>query len=192
MLYDILKNRSAVWLLKVLHDNEVYQKSYSLSHSELLFRSTFDSIDDSDLFLLESHGLIGIEENDGEKSYSITQQGIRFIKALDQLKAVLEHKHVDVEKKVNIKYDLHDMEKKILLTMHQLSKGKKGSSIELTDVSKKLYRLKRVPPNVAKHADNLHKLNLIEKKKKGNKLSVALTMTGMRVLNENAGESVKF
>ncbi len=192
-LYDILKNRTAVWILKTLHDNEVFRKSYSLSEHELVFRATLEHLDRADVSLLESHGLIGVEHSDGMKSYSITQKGIKFVKTLDQLKHVLENTvEVSPEKKVNIKYDLHDMEKKILLTLHQLSKGRQGHSVELTDVSKKLYKLKRVPPNVAKHADNLSKMNLIEKKRKDDKMSVALTVTGMRVLNEHVGESVRF
>ncbi len=191
-LYDILRNRTAVWLLKVLHDNEVYRKSYSLSAEDLAFRAMLNGLDQTDLMLLEGHGLIGVERHDGRASYTITHKGIKFVQTLDSLKNVLDNSHVAQEKKVNVKYDLHDMEKKILLVLHQLSKGKHGHSVELTDVSKKLYKSKRVPPNVAKHADNLSKLNLIDKRKKGEKMSVALTMTGMRVLNENVGQSVRF
>lgn len=186
-LYEVLTNRNAVWILKVLHDNEVHKKSYMIRSSDLAHSTNPPILPEDAISVLQSHNLISTEMINGERIFSITQKGAKFIESFDQLVSVMNHKasvpiHQPAQQKVRVEYGLNDFEKKIMETIMVLQKKKKSQYLELGDVSHHMYKTKRTPPTVSKAVNNLSDLNLVEKKKSGEKFSVALTPSGLKVL----------
>lgn len=186
-LYEILTNRSAVWILKVLHDNEVHKKAYMIRSSDLAHASNPPKLPEDAISVLQSHNLISTEMINDERIFSITQKGAKFIETFDQLVSVMNHKvqmqiKQPAQQKVRVEYGLNAFEKKILESIMILQKKKKSQYLELGEVSHHMYKTKRTPPTVSKAVNSLHDLNLIEKKKSGEKFSVALTPSGLKVL----------
>ncbi|MBW3022900.1 hypothetical protein KY308_02260 [Candidatus Woesearchaeota archaeon] len=184
MLYDVLKNRASVNILKILYDNELANKnSYSLKKSHIQAVIKDDLALDSALITLGYEGLILKEEVEGELFISITEKGKQFIAIFDQLILLLSSKAEEARQQVEIKYELTDAEKKLLLTLYKLQK-ETGKEISLSDLSRELYPYEdseKKKSKVSSLLSRLQEMNLVEKIKKERKTYSSITESGEKV-----------
>jgi len=188
MLYDVLSSRACVNLLKILYDNEVLRKnSYSLKKSEILQSIRDKGAVDSAIITLAYEALILKEEAEGELHISITEKGKKFIALFDQLIALIKEEEVISAPKVEIKYDLTDAEKRILLTLYQMQK-ETGKEISLSDLARELHPYEDYEKKKTKISNiltRLQEMNLAEKTKKERVVYASVTQSGEKVANSN-------
>jgi len=188
MLYDVLSSRACVNLLKILYDNEVLRKnSYSLKKSDILQSIRDKGAVDSAIITLAYEALILKEEAEGELHISITEKGKKFIALFDQLVVLMKEEEVISAPKVEIKYDLTDAEKRILLTLYQMQK-ETGKEISLSDLARELHPYEDYEKKKTKISNiltRLQEMNLAEKTKKERVVYASVTQSGEKVANSN-------
>lgn len=100
MLYDILKDRKAVNLLKYLYDAKDTFSIEDLGVSKELTKNLAD------------HGLVYFE-NDKNGKVALSLRGKQFIEIFDELKSIVEANHSPP--KMSLSFNLSEKEKEILL-----------------------------------------------------------------------------
>jgi len=184
-LHPILKERKCINILKVLYDNEVLNKKYSMGLSLILKRLSI-SDPSSALLLLAEKGLITTDEAEDEKILSITNKGKEFIEAFDHLVEVVEGKR-QKPKSVFVRYELTTQEKKILVLSYNISK-EIGSDF----ISVKALVMEMFPHHdynsrvgiVSKSINRLVDLNLIEKLQQNDVNYIKVTLKGIKTIDE--------
>ena len=180
LLRDILTDDYAINILKVMYDDE---KNSTLSIKSLI--ETFNSKNIStSINMLEHFELIIKEQNENGGSLALTNKGNKFIESFDVMKSNLLQK--EKAKKVKIKYEIRDDEKKILLELQKLAKEEKNENIPLKMLTKasatKLSALK-------KSLEELDQLNIVKITEISKESMVSLTEKGQELLKEKILET---
>ncbi len=186
-LYEILVNRPCVWILKELYESEVTNKKlYTIRVSDL---RKYLNIADPEQYvaILEQNGLLHVDDISQDKVISLNSKGKEFFKLFDKLKVLTESQVKIIEERplARVEYSLTDAEKKALFTVYKITK----------EVSAELPINSLIVDDPKQEAayDKLQKLNLIAKVKnpKGRGMTIELTPSGKKVLQQEINERLK-
>lgn len=188
-LYEFLNDRAAICVLKELYELEVIKKaSYTSKLSEIKNKLNFSEIGLNSINNLIKKGLITSENVNGERIMSITEKGKHFIEIFDQLVELFNPKPIEVvPKKVSIKFELTQLEKKILVIGYKISSEIGRDWVPLKTLTQELYpyeAYERKASQVSRYVARLQELNLAEKKKKGRETLIKITDKGFRTIKE--------
>ncbi len=178
MLSDILTNKTAVRVLKVIVENELTNRTYSMQFDELSLQFT-KNVRDA-ILLLADHKLLLIDES----AIAVTERGKEFIAHIDALKKLLEGK--GSEKKLRIIYDLSELEKKRLFILSKMER-EEGVPIALKNLVQELYPYEDTVHKstlLSRYVSKLESINLLAKEKSGRDILLTLTSIGKRVVKE--------
>ncbi|MFC1691386.1 hypothetical protein ACFL0W_04355 [Nanoarchaeota archaeon] len=187
-LHTLLNDRTAVCALKKVYDHEVIEKSsYTTKQSFIEESIGMTNISDS-LANLEKFGLVSSEKVEGELILSITEKGRHFIEIFDQLVELFSSKPVKiVSQSVKVKYELTDLEKKILVFASKISKESGKEFILLRTLTQEIYPYQQVSrkiSTISRYVKQLEQLNLLERKKKGRETIIKVTDNGDRIIKQ--------
>ncbi|MBI1969331.1 hypothetical protein HYS48_01440 [Candidatus Woesearchaeota archaeon] len=185
-LYDILKDREAVNMLKVLYDNEMGRKSYSMPLGKILQEPPFQGrVVGRSVELLERHDLIAMDLGE-QKNLCITERGKRFIQLIDGLREVLTEQQKPI-KSVRIEYSLTQRERQLLTIIYQMGRELGEGYVGLRAITVELYPYEDYPRKsslVSQYVGKLEKLHLVEKKKIGRNIFITVTARGKEIVQE--------
>ncbi len=190
MLYDILNNRTAVRILKLLDDNERLNKSYSLSLAQVMRNLGLFLKPKNAIMLLKAHGLLIVEEGD-EYRIGITEKGKEFIALVDELVFLMRNKAEKRRQPFEIRYDLTQSEKRILLVLSKMQQ-EIGNKVQLKNLMQELYphdNYLKKQSSISKELSKLEALHLIEKTRQGRFAFLRATDSGIRVVREQIEEN---
>jgi len=185
MLYDVLKNRASVNILKQLSENEL-KKDYTTKVSEL--KGSQREIADA-VAILASEKLIYNEDS----LLSISEKGKKFIEAFDRLVELFKAQQEQSTKNIEIQYNLSDFEKKILFVLFKVHK-ETGEDILLSSLTQELFPYEDVSRRklrVSRELSKLEQLNLVNKAKKERNVFVQITDSGLKVVKRQIVTEVK-
>ena len=191
-LYLILKDRSSINILKILYDNEVSSKKYTMLYSDMKPKL---AVSEGSLTLvnLENVGLLSAEKSDdGSLVLSITQKGKDFIDSFDKLILVMQDKKKE-KKAYHVEYGLTPMEQRILVMCSKM-KSETGKVVALRMLTQEVYPYKDPSSktgSVSKYAKKLEELNLLERVKNRNRIFFDITESGERVIKKQLIEGAK-
>ena len=186
-LHEILNNRPAVNILKLLYDQEVVLKQgYTLKLSEVQKKLSYASKPINSAQILSKNGLLSLEPVEQDYVLSITEKGKHFIEVFDQLIDLMNPSQAVKKKSVSINYNLTDLEKNILVMIYKIYK-ETGKGIQLKILTEELYPYQDSSKKmnaVSRYVNKLAELKLVEKKKEGRAVLLKVTNTGFKVINE--------
>jgi DNA-binding MarR family transcriptional regulator len=196
ILRALLTDYAAINILKFLYDRESENNSvYSIKFKEIIKRfPQFKDINKS-IVILKNFDLINEDFSEEDKIIVISAKGKHFIDIFDKL-AQLINIEKDLENKKStksfqIKYDLNQKEKKIMILIYKLSKETGNNKVLFDDLTRELYPKNNVNTSeVEKNINQLEELNLVEKTQVKNKTFLELTPTGERTIKEQLVESL--
>ncbi|MDO8643056.1 MAG: hypothetical protein Q7R76_05775 [Candidatus Woesearchaeota archaeon] len=188
---QVLLNRVAINILKIVYDHEVTNKNqYSLNLSVIQRLLLLVDAPTNALMVLANAELITTDAVHRDIVLSITHKGKEFIEAFDQLKEIYEGDARSVPTVPAIRYNLTVQEKKMLAALSKISSLSAASTVSFKTLAREL-RLEKKPSSVMRTLTKLEQLNLIKKelikpkKQKGKRqLFVALTDKGTRTVKE--------
>ena len=184
-LHPLLKDRASINILKILYDNEVSAKKFTMLYPDMKSRL---AVGEGPLTLinLEKAGLLSAEKSDdGSLVLSITQKGKDFIDQFDKLIEVMQGKKKE-KKAYQVEYNLTPMEQRVLVMCAKM-KSETGKQVALSMLTQEVYPYKdpgAKTGSVSKYAKKLEELNLLERVKKGNRTFFDVTESGERVIKE--------
>jgi len=184
MLFEVLKDRIGVNMLKILYDNEYVMKT---SHTMQLYRlnaALSNTVTLSNILRMESIGLVTAEKIEDTFILSITSKGKKFIEQLTELKQLIEAKpkSTTTRKYFTVEYEISEIGKKILLNCQKIQeKGQKATLKKLTNKLFPKEKTKKVS-YVSKQLKEVEELKLIEKNEKNKTIEIVLTDSGKRVV----------
>jgi len=183
-LYDLLTDRGAVNVLKVLYVQEVEKSgSYTMKLAEVKSEVGFSFKTDESLSILSEIGLIVVDDGENDKLLSITEKGKEFIGIFDQLKEVFDGKKKQ-ESKIALKYELTPLERKILVFCLKIGKEVGSEYVSLKSLAEEVYPTKANNSTVSRYANKLCELNLLDKKKEGRNSYYKVTDKGKKTVKE--------
>lgn len=191
-LHPLLKDRACINILKILYDNELSAKKYTMLYSEM---KPMLSVAESPLSLvnLEKAELLSAEKSDdGSLVLSITQKGKDFIDQFDKLIAVMQGRKEE-KKAFQVEYNLTPMEQRILVMCAKI-KSESGGIVPLKMLTQEVYPYKDPSAktgSVSKYAKKLEELNLLGRMKRNNRTFFDVTESGERVIKEQFLNSAK-
>jgi hypothetical protein len=186
-LYEILIHKPCIWVLKELYDAEVvHKKVYTVKASDLQKYSKIAN-PEKYIAILHANGLIHVDDILHDKVISLNQKGKDFFKLFDKLKVLTESQVKIIEDRpiAKVEYTLTEAEKKALLTVHKITQ-EVGYELPINSLI--------IEDSHQDSAyDKLQQLNLIAKIKnpKGKGMTITLTPTGKRVLQQEFSEKLK-
>jgi predicted transcriptional regulator len=184
-LYTLLRDRASINVLKILCENEISDKNYTMQYGALKKKLSVDERDNT-LGNLEKAGLVASEKNDsGELVLSITQKGKDFVAVFDKLVEVMAGKKEE-PKAYQVKYDLTWLEERMLVICSKI-KAESGALVGLQALTQEVYPYKdptRTSGTISKYAKKLEELNLMTRVKKNNRTFFDVTESGERVVEE--------
>jgi predicted transcriptional regulator len=196
ILRALLTDYAAINILKFLYDKESENNSvYSIKFKELIKRFLqFKDINKS-IAILKDFNLINEDFSKEDRIIVISAKGKHFIDTFDKLVQLtdlengLENKKS--QKSFQIKYDLNQKEKKIMILVYKLSKETGNNKVLFDDLIRELYPKNNAnTEEVEKEITQLEELNLIETTSIKKKVFVELTPTGERTIKEQLVESL--
>jgi len=191
-LYNILTNRTSVNTLKTVYDNEILEKKgYSIKLSDINHKLNSE-VPNSAIMILEQEGLINKDEVDNDTVLSITNKGKEFIEVFDQLVELFEEKKksdnkIEGKKNFQVKYELTNQEKRILMLTYRISKEAGMQFIELKSLVTELYPYddyKKKISGVSRYISKLEELKLMERKKQNRKSMIKVTENGFKTIKQ--------
>ena len=193
---QVLTNRTAINLLKMVYDHEVTHKNqYTLNLSTIQKILLFVEPPTSALLLLSAAELITTDAVHGDVVLSITHKGKEFIEAFDQLKEIYEGEEQPVSAPA-IRYNLTLQEKKALGALGKITSLSTTPTVSINILARDL---RAKTSTLMRTLAKLEQLNLIKKeskqqpkkestaskKQKGKRqLLVSLTDKGSRTVKE--------
>ncbi len=184
-LYTLLKDRASINILKILSETETVEKKYSISYDEVLDRLAVSERDDT-LLNLQAGGLVSAEQSENNGMVlSITQKGKDFVSHFDKLIEVMNGKKQEA-RAYQVKYDLAEMEKKILLISKNVF-AETGELVELNSLAAEIYPMQDITgkvDEVSENARRLEEMNLLERLEAEDATYFDVTDTGSRVVRE--------
>lgn len=189
-LYPLLKDRACINVLKILYDNEVMDKKYTMSYTHVEDHLSVPG-SPATLEVLESAGLIGSEySEEGILVLSITKKGKEFIEQFDKLIEVMNGKKKE-KKAYSVKYELTDVEQRILIMCAKM-KSETGTAVMLKSLTHEVYPYNDPSSksrSVSNAAKRLEELNLIKRIKNNNRIFFDVTESGEKVIKEQFMDS---
>ncbi|MFH1064687.1 MAG: hypothetical protein V1729_06395 [Candidatus Woesearchaeota archaeon] len=184
-LYPLLKDRACINVLKILYDNELIDKRYTMSYTQVEERISVSGTH-STLENLESAGLVSSEySEEGILVLSITKKGKEFIEQFDRLIDVMNGKKED-KKAYQVKYELTSAEQRVLIMCSKM-RSESGTAVMLKALTQEVYPytdpLSKTRA-VSNSAKRLEELNLIKRIKNNNRIFFDVTETGEKVIKE--------
>lgn len=184
-LYHLLRDRKAINILKLLYDNEIIKKKFSLNLSKACEKLAIDEAEASILNLVE-YNLVTTDALGDDKVMSITNKGKEFIEAFDHMIEIIEGKRAK-PKSVHVRYELTIHEKKVLVLTHKIS-----NEIGSEHVAVKALVMEMYPHHahntrigiVSKNINRLEELNLIETTKQNETRYLRVTDKGEKTIIE--------
>jgi len=184
MLFEVLKDRIGVNMLKILYDNEYVLKT---SHTVPLYRinaALSNTVTLSNILRMESISLLTAEKIEDTFILSITTKGKKFIEQLSVLKLLIESepKTTTSRKYFTVEYEISEIGKKILLICHKIQET--GKKVTINKLSKQLFpkeKTKKVS-YVTKQLKEIENLNLIKRDENSKTSEIKLTDSGKRVV----------
>src|SRR3972149_12216976 len=108
-LYEVLKERRSINLLKSIYDREIiHRRSHTTKLSDIMENTPFEDVAPA-IELLESHGMISHETVQGEHIVTITEKGKNFAEAFDFMRRIFKDE-IKKEEQVRISYQLQGEE----------------------------------------------------------------------------------
>jgi CTP-dependent riboflavin kinase len=187
-LHRLLTDRIAVRVLKTLYDEEIAKKSsYTLKLEEISKKLGLEHIPDNSVANLDDNKLINLEMVEDQPILSISQKGKHFIEIFDQLVELFNAENLQPKNNVSIKYELTNLEKRILVLTLKI-----GKEIGPENVSLKLLTMEIFPhevyekklSTVSRYVKKLEELKLVERRKEGRLSYVKLTEKAFRIIKE--------
>ena len=177
-LYDVLRTRETINLLKLLYDKEHKERSahtltLAQADSILGFKVSLNTV-----LMLEAAGLITAEKVEDSFVMGLQSRGKDFIEAFDDMKSAFDGT-AKKDKAIRLEYDLTKQEENILKT---LDGGKTMAKLVKKLFPRSNQSTKR--RQVSKDVSRLEKLKLIRKDRKGRETVIEPTPQGRRVLDE--------
>jgi len=195
-LRDLLKDYAAINILKFLYDKESEKESvYSIKSKEIIkIFPKFKNIDKS-IDILKYFNLINEDFIKEDRIIVISAKGKHFIDIFDKLVQITNFAKPFETKKLHksfqIKYDLDQKEKKIMILVYKLSKETGNNKILFEDLVREMYPKNNANiEEIEKEISQLEDLNLIEKSQIKSKRFLELTPTGERTIKEQLVESL--
>ncbi len=189
-LRPLLKDRTAVNILKLIYDSEVLQKNSYTTRLSRIAGKTGGGIAGKlrarrSARKLADYGLIAFDSVDKDYVMSITNKGREFIEVFDQLVELFAPEKKG-RKQVAIKYELTNQEKRILVLSHKISKECGGEFIQLKMLVQELYPYNHAGKTsaVSRYVSRLEELGLMQRKKEGRQTFIAATEAGFRTIRE--------
>lgn len=174
-----MRDRKAVRLLKLLHDNEKLLRHYTLSlgHARALLGLWRKPMRQARL--LVRHKLAMADQNPLSKEIylSITAKGMHFVEGLDRLRELLTAKPRPARPYIN--YDLGESERRCLNILFKLQL--EGSCPSLKELARELNTR---PATVSRTAKRLAELGFLEKEGQGSNALLKLTESGAQLVRE--------
>ena len=185
-LRDVLTDRHAVVLLKILYDNEVLQKSsYTMKLSYAKTRLNLMLAPKDSARALADAGLVAMDILDNDVVLAITSKGKEFIEVFDQLVDLFRPKIVQ-PRSVSVKYELVGMEKKILALTYRIGKEAGTDKISLKTLVQDLYPYDQSGKAgiVSRYVSRLEEIGLMRRSKEGREAFVEITEVGSKTIRE--------
>ncbi len=195
ILRALLTDYAAINILKFLYDKESEKNSvYSIKFKEIIKRFPQSEDINKSIVILKNFDLINEDITKEDKIIVISAKGKHFIDTFDKLVQLTNIEEGSDNKKTTksfqIKYDLNQKEKKIMILVYKLSKETGNNKVLFDDLTRELYPKNNVNASeVEKNINQLEELNLVEKTQVKNKIFLELTPTGERTIKEQLVES---
>src|SRR3989344_3396092 len=143
-LHHLLKDRTAIRILKMLYDQEAMKKGYTMRLSYAKNRLGILLSPGSSAELLGEKGLVGIVHVDNDMVMSIINKGKEFIEVFDQLIELFAAKDGKEGKaafadKVKVRYELTMQEKRIIVLCYKISREIGREFIAMKTLVEELY-----------------------------------------------------
>lgn len=192
-LHRILKDRTAIRILKMLYDQEAMKKGYAMKLSYAKNRLGMVLSPGSSVELLSKFSLVGIDHVGNDMVMSITNKGKEFIEIFDQLVEIFAGKEGKEGKaafadKVKVRYELTMQEKRIIVLCYKISKEIGRDFVALKTLVEELYPNQLNQTNktstVSRYISRLEEIKLMEKKKEGRNSYVKVTEKGLKTIKE--------
>jgi predicted transcriptional regulator len=183
-LFEVLRDRAAINILKVLYDNSQQSKSkHTMLFTDIVKKIPF-KVPTKAIFILTKHKLIQSDILEKEYIISLSSKGKEFIQILDELKEILVDKK---EKKHNahINYSLTESEKRILVMIKRISNEIGPNNITLKNLTIELFPhevYEKKSRLVTRYITKLQQLKLVERSRKGRESAIKLTESGERTI----------
>lgn len=185
-LYELLQDRAAVNMLKVLYDNDG-QRAYATKLGHIQQRLGMPALPVSAQRLLTA-GLANADAVGHDAVFSITEKGKHFIEIFDQLIAVTNGQRIGKKHNgMSIRYALTQLEKQMLVAVEKICAGSGKSRISVHAVSRELYPSEEPKEKVAallRYAQQLTELGLLRHEQIGKNTLLGLTEQGSRIIQE--------
>lgn len=185
-LYDLLKDRTAIRILKALYDHEASKKnSYTLHLNEISRSLGLADYPKESAENLSGFGLVAMDTVNGDIVMSITNKGKDFIEIFDQLIELFMPEKVG-KKMISVKYELTIQEKKILVLSYKISKESGSDFIAMNTLVQELYPYNQSgkASAVSRHISKLEEINLMSRKKEDKEILVSVTDKGLKTIRE--------
>lgn len=188
-LHRILKDRTAIRILKMLYDQEAMKKGYSMKLSYAKNRLGMVLSPGNSVEILAKHGLVGIDHVGNDMVMSITNKGKEFIEIFDQLIELFAGKNKAMQaEKVKVRYELTMQEKRIIVLCYKISREIGREFIALKILVEELYpnlpNQANKTSTVSRYISGLEELRLMERKKEGRNSYVKVTEKGLKTIKE--------
>lgn len=187
-LYDLLREKAAINILKKLYDREVVEKkSYTMKLSEIKAELGFKSNFLYSIDLLHGNGLVTAEKTEKDFVLSITDKGKRFIEAFDGLLEVFKaEKAGQVKRNIKVRYGLTELEKKILVMLFKIGKEIGYDNVTIKSVAAEIYPrgYEGKVSTISRYIKRLQDLQLVKKTKRENKVFIRVTEKGLKTIKE--------
>lgn len=185
-LYELLQDRLAINVLKVLHENEL-QKAYAVKLAEIQQQFQITQVPAAAQHLV-SAGLANADAVEHDAVLTITEKGKQFISIFDQLVALSNGSGVAKKSSgMSIQYGLTPVEQRVLATAAQViaSSGKPAASLHA--LARALYpdeESKKKVSGIAKQVQQLEGIGLVSTEQIGKHILVRVTENGKRTIQE--------
>ena len=189
-LYDILVDRIAVNMLKILYDQEYVSKT---AHTMPFFRlnALLDGRLTLDIVLkIESAGLIAAEKVEEMFIISLNQKGKEFIEQLDVLRRLVEAPAENKKAKAfKIEYDLAPVDQRLLVLCYKMQ-HEVGGSVSLEALASEMYPKNSAAKKcvVSRYLNKLIKMNLLKKDVVSKEAMFSVSSSGERVIKDQLME----
>ena len=185
-LYEVLKERRSINLLKSIYDREIiHRRSHTTKLSDIMENTPFEDVAPA-IELLESHGMISHETVQGEHIVTKTEKGKNFAEAFDFMRRIFKDE-IKKEEQVRISYELSEMEKKILCIIYIIKKETGKDLVPLKSLTRELFPYEDPHKKyslVGKHLSKLEEINIVRKEKTGRVIAIRLNESGLRMIKE--------
>ncbi|MBI4738642.1 hypothetical protein HY772_03635 [Candidatus Woesearchaeota archaeon] len=192
-MYDILKKRLAINILKALYDQEFVQKAaHTISLANLCARLGVQAKNlEKSLVLLVGANMI-TKEDSGDANgtiLSLRNKGKRFVEQFDILRDIFFDKKEE-QKFFKINYELTALEKRLLMLCYKMQ-SESATPIPLRSLALEAYphqEPSKMTGTVSRYITKLASLNLVKKERQSDGFFIGVTESGEKVVKNQLME----